>query len=94
MVLRFLKKLFGQKGVKQLYVGNLAYKANKGDLYNFFKVFGAIENINMIRDRNTGNFKGFCFIKFTNHQDAKRALKKANGELFKGRKIIVQYARN
>ena len=76
----------------QVYVGNLAYSTTSADLEDFFAKYGAIAEVKLIMDRETGNSKGFAFITFDNETSAKNAIE-ANGTEFQGRNLKVSIAR-
>jgi len=47
---------------KKLYVGNLSYEATEDQVRELFTPYGAVESVAMITDRETGRFRGFCFV--------------------------------
>ena len=77
---------------KQLYVGNVSYRATESELRDFFSDFGEIETIRVIKDRRTGRSKGFAFITFIDLDSATNALA-AHEQDFNGRALIVRYAK-
>ncbi len=76
----------------KLYVGNLSYNATEEDLRNFFSKFGSIQNVEVIKDRYTGQSKGFAFVEMSTSEEAQKALE-LNGSDFLGRNINVSEAR-
>ncbi len=96
MFKRLFNKLFSgfniSNNISQLYVGNIPYKISKGEIDRVFSKYGKIVEIRIVRDRNTGESKGFGFITFESASDAKKALK-LNQFKLKGRPIIVSYAK-
>lgn len=58
---------------KKLYIGNLPYDLNKGDLESVFYEFGEVASVNIITDQYTGKVKGFGFIEMESEEDAKNA---------------------
>lgn|GEM_PF-4166345 len=76
----------------KLYVGNLPFDTNQTDLQELFQQYGEIKEFAFIRDRNTGEFKGFCFVTFETDADAQNALE-LNGRDFAGRPMRVNVAR-
>jgi cold-inducible RNA-binding protein len=40
--------------MKNLYVGNLLHSSTEGELRNIFEPHGAVEKVNLVRDRDTG----------------------------------------
>ena len=47
---------------RKLYVGNLPYETNEDDLQALFAQAGAVESVNVMRDRETGRARGFAFV--------------------------------
>jgi RNA recognition motif-containing protein len=58
-----------------------------------FSVYGKIENVNLIMDRNTGRSKGFWFVKYIDETDAANALKELNNREIDGRILNISIAR-
>lgn len=78
--------------MKKIYVGNLSYRVTEDELHSAFAPFGAIETINLITDRYTGESKGFAFVSFESQSAAQNALS-MDGKELKGRKLKVNMAR-
>jgi cold-inducible RNA-binding protein len=76
---------------KKIYVGNIPYQVKEEDLQAFFAHYGAVENVVIVKDRDTGKVKGFAFVTFETQQQAQAALE-ANGKDFEGRSIRVNMA--
>ncbi len=76
-----------------IYVGNLAYGLTDDELKQLFAEYGTVESVNVIKDRDTGNSKGFGFIEMENQADAEEAIKKLDGTPVKGRDLKVNKAR-
>jgi RNA recognition motif-containing protein len=86
----------GQKEwqVKKLYVGNLPFSAAEDQLHEWFSQIGITPSgVNLIRDRFTGQSRGFAFVEVTNDEDADRAINSLNGQNFGGRNLVVNEAR-
>ena len=49
------------KNSAYIFVGNLNYDLNEGDLITVFSQFGEIVDCNLIRDKETGDSKGYAF---------------------------------
>ena len=75
----------------KLYVGNFPYSVDEAQLRELFSSFGQIEDIALIKDRETGRSKGFAFITFASQQAAETALS-LNGKDIEGRAIKVNMA--
>jgi len=80
--------------VKKLYVGNLPFNASEEQLQEWFSQVGVSPSaISLIRDRFTGQSRGFAFIEISNDEDADRAVTSLNGQNFGGRNLVVNEAR-
>jgi RNA recognition motif-containing protein len=80
------------KLAKKLYVGNLPFSTTEDEVRELFEEFGAIESLAMINDRDTGRFRGFCFIEMESDA-ADEAINALNGTAFSGRNLTVNEAR-
>ena len=76
----------------KLFVGNLPYQASEDDLKSLFGDFGSVLEINLVRDKYSGQSKGFAFIQLGSGDEAEKALV-LDGQDFMGRKISVSEAR-
>ena len=79
--------------MKKLYVGNLSYGATESTIRSLFENYGAVDTVNLITDRNTGQSKGFGFVEMTNDAEAQRAISALNGKEIDGRALTVNEAR-
>lgn len=77
----------------KLYVGNLSYSVNNGDLEGLFRPYGTVESANVIMDRSTGQSKGFGFVEMSSAQDAKASIAALHGKAVDGRNLTVNEAR-
>jgi len=75
-----------------IYVGNLPYAVSEGDLRSLFEQFGAVTSATIIKDKFTGDSKGFGFVEMSD-TDAQAAIDNLNGTEFKGRSLTVNQAR-
>ena len=78
----------------KIYVGNLSYDATATDIEDHFKAYGAITDVKLISDRDTGRSKGFSFVTFETDADANNAVQNANGSEMMGRNLRVNLARD
>src|SRR5260370_42118746 len=86
----------GQKEqeVKKLYIGNLPFSATEEQLNEWSSQIGVTPSgVNLIRDRFTGQSRGFAFVEVNNDEDADRAVNSLNGQNFGGRNLVVNEAR-
>jgi RNA recognition motif-containing protein len=80
--------------VKKLYVGNLPFSATEDQMHEWFSQVGVTPSgVNLIRDRFTGQSRGFAFVEVNNDEDADRAINSLNGQNFGGRNLVVNEAR-
>lgn len=64
----------------KLYVGNLSYQTTESSLREMFAQAGTVVTVDVIKDRETGQPKGFAFITMANQQEAQEAIKIFNGK--------------
>jgi len=76
-----------------IFVGNLSYKTTQDELYSAFGAYGAVERVNIVTDRGTGQPRGFAFVEMTEKRDAETAIAKLNGAELNGRAMSVNEAR-
>jgi cold-inducible RNA-binding protein len=77
----------------KLYVGNLPYNATEDDLRTLFAQAGSVAAVDLIKDRMTGNSKGFGFIQMTTQAEAEKAISMFNGYSMNNRELKVSLAR-
>ena len=75
-----------------IYVGNLSQATTKDKLQSLFKEFGEIENIKLIKDRFSGQPKGYGFVEMPSNSEADKAIKALNGNHLDGNYIKVKPA--
>jgi cold-inducible RNA-binding protein len=76
-----------------IYVGNLSYQVTDEELKATFEAFGEVSSATVIRDKFTGEAKGFGFVEMPKQAEAEAAIKKLNGKELKGRTLTVNLAR-
>jgi RNA recognition motif-containing protein len=76
-----------------IYVGNLANNATEDDLRQAFEAFGEVTNINIIKDRFSGESRGFGFVEMPTKTEAESAIEGLNGQEIQGRAVNVNEAR-
>ena len=77
----------------RIYVGNLAYSVTDEDLREAFGEYGDLASAEVIKDKFSGQSKGFGFVDMPNNSEADTAIKELNESMFKGRKLTVNEAR-
>ena len=76
-----------------IFVGNLAYQTTESELEAAFAAYGAVEKTSVVRDRDTGQPRGFAFVEMTNAAEAAKAIEALNGQELNGRALNVNEAR-
>ncbi len=76
-----------------IYVGNLSFQTTQEDLTQIFSQYGAVERVNVVTDRMTGQPRGFAFVEMSNRNEAESAMSGLNGSDLHGRTLSVNEAR-
>jgi RNA recognition motif-containing protein len=76
----------------KLYVGNLAAATNENALRQLFSQSGTVTSVHLIKDRNTGQSKGFAFVTMSSVAGAQKAVAKLHGFALAGRPLAVNIA--
>ena len=79
--------------MKKIYVGNLSRNTSEQELEAAFSTHGAIRSVAIIRDRYTGDSRGFGFVEMDNEQEAGEAIGALNGTELGGRTLTVNEAK-
>jgi len=77
---------------KKIYVGNLSFQATEDQVRELFAEYGEVESVAYITDRDTGRFRGFCFVEME-ASAADSAIEALDGKDFDGRNLRVNEAR-
>jgi cold-inducible RNA-binding protein len=76
-----------------IFVGNLNFQTTQDDLLAAFAQYGAVERVNIVTDRDTGQPRGFAFVEMTDRREAETAINQLNGAELNGRAMNVNEAR-
>ena len=76
-----------------IYVGNLSYETTEEDLRRAFAEFGTVTSVNVIKDKFSGESKGFGFVEMSTKEEAQEAINGLNGQELRGRAMNVNEAR-
>jgi RNA recognition motif-containing protein len=76
-----------------IYVGNLAFSTTEDELRTAFGAYGAVSSAAVIKDKATGQSRGFGFVEMPDSSEAKKAIEALNGAQLKGRTLTVNEAR-
>ena len=77
---------------RKVYAGNLSFITTEETLQKVFSIFGKIESVSIIKDKISGNSKGFGFVTFEEENAAAQAVHTLSGKEVDGRKIRVSFA--
>ena len=76
-----------------IYVGNLSREVTEDELRKAFEAFGQVTSVNIIKDRYSGESRGFAFVEMTTKSEAQAAINGLNGTSLKERTLSVSEAR-
>jgi len=77
----------------KLYVGNLSYNLTDEELREAFAAHGEVTSAEVVKDRASGQSKGFGFVEMSSQDEANAAIQALNGAALKGRTLNVNEAR-
>jgi RNA recognition motif-containing protein len=77
----------------KLYVGNLSYQTTEDELSSLFTQVGTVNEVALIKDRDTGSSKGFAFVTMSSQEEANKAIDQLNGKSMGERELTVNIAR-
>ena len=77
----------------KLYVGNLPYETSESDLQTLFESAGTVSTVTIVRDRATGQARGFAFVEMSDADGAQRAINELDRHQYGGRNLTVNEAR-
>ena len=77
----------------KLYVGNLPYETNETDLQALFEGSGPVASVNIVRDRATGQARGFAFVEMSDTEGARKAISELDKHQYGGRSLTVNEAK-
>ncbi len=76
-----------------IYVGNLPHATTESELREAFEEYGSVSSAAVIKDKFTGDSRGFGFVEMPNDAEAQNALQGLNGQDLGGRTLKVNEAR-
>jgi len=76
-----------------IYVGNLSRETEEGTLRKAFEAYGEVTSVNIIKDKFSGESRGFAFVEMSNKQEAIEAMNGLNGQDMDGRTLNINEAR-
>lgn len=76
-----------------IYVGNLPHATTENELRQVFEAHGNVSSAAIIKDKFTGDSRGFGFVEMPNRQEAQAAISDLNGKDLGGRAMTVNEAK-
>jgi RNA recognition motif-containing protein len=77
----------------KLYVGNLPYETSEADLQTLFESAGTVSTVSVVRDRATGQARGFAFVEMSDADGARKAISDLDKHQYGGRSLTVNEAK-
>lgn len=77
----------------KLYVGNLGFNVDNATLEGLFAAHGTVKDVHIVKDRYTGESRGFGFVEMGNDQEAQAAIEALDGKDLSGRDLKVNEAK-
>jgi len=79
--------------MKNIFVGNLSFGATEDSIRAAFEAYGTVDRVSVVKDRETGQSRGFGFVEMNDDEEANRAINGLNGKELSGRAMNVNEAR-
>ncbi len=76
-----------------IYVGNLSFSVSETDLREAFAAYGQVATTSIIKDKFSGESRGFGFVEMPTKEEAEKAIAALNGKDLKGRTMTVNEAK-
>ena len=79
--------------MKNIFVGNLDFNTSEDELRQMFEVYGQVDRVSIMTDRETGRSRGFGFVEMANAEEGDKAIAALNSSQLGGRTLNVNEAR-
>ena len=83
----------GKEENLRIYIGNFGFDTSEQEVRQAFEAHGQVQEVSMMKDRDTGRSKGFAFVEMPTQTEALAAINTLNGQDFGGRPATVNEAR-
>jgi len=87
------RKIRRKENGMKIFVGNLSREVMDEDLRQAFEAFGKVESATVVKDKFSGESRGFGFVEMSSTTEAQAAISGMNGKDLKGRAVNVNEAR-
>ncbi|XP_048571552.1 organelle RRM domain-containing protein 6, chloroplastic-like [Triticum urartu] len=92
--MRLASRHLGSHGFStEIFVSRLSFYTTEEEFKKVFSPFGAIEEVRLVRDNQTGRLKGFGFVRYSSQEEAQKAIKAMDGRILRGRLIFAEMAK-
>jgi RNA recognition motif-containing protein len=78
---------------KKIYIANLPLQASEPEIKALFSDAGDVMSVKIVKDRQTGQPRGFAFVEMSTQWEARRAVSMLNRKNFMGKDLLVKEAR-
>ena len=75
-----------------IYVGNLSFNVTEADIKDLFSQHGTVQTASVIKDKYSGESRGFGFVEMPEKEEALKAISALNGKDLKGRNLKINEA--
>jgi len=79
--------------VANIFIRNLDFEASEEQLRMLFEAHGTVESVTIVKDRDTGQPRGFAFVEMSSAEEARAAISAMNGARLNDRALQVNEAR-
>lgn len=76
----------------KLFIGNLPYDISEPELLGLFSDFGEVVNTNLVKDRYTGQSRGFAFVEMSSRSGGQQAMEYLNKRSYKSKELVCNEA--
>ena len=76
-----------------IYIGNMSFDTTEDQLRQAFEGFGEVSTVNIIKDKYSGDPRGFAFVEMSAKDEAIAAISGLNGQELNGRALNVNEAK-
>ena len=77
----------------KIYIGNLSHDVSEEDLRQSFEAYGRVDSLSIVKDKYSGESRGFAFVEMSSKDEAQTAIDGLNGKALKGQSLNVSEAR-
>jgi RNA recognition motif-containing protein len=77
----------------KIYVGNISFRTTEPDLKTLFSQAGEVVSVNILKDHQSGQPRGFAFVEMSTRKEAQKAVSMLNRKSFMEKELLVKEAR-